>query len=113
MNKLLNWIKKSISGNKLWFGIGAGVLGTYFFSSTNKAFYYGLASMVVFLKLIGSKVLPRKWNNWAIIGCAIIFIYSFFVEVVLKRDSGLTSVKNFFGNVWSKLTSYLPTSNNE
>lgn len=113
MRKLWNSIVNMFRGNRLWVGIGVGVVGaTTLIKSETKPFYYGILAVIVLLKLLGSKVLG-KWNNYAILACIGVFLWAFVAEVWFKKDNSTQMAGSWFSTLWNKIASYFPTTNTQ
>lgn len=99
MSKVFNFLKQK------WLWV-VGILGGTALA-TNKArnLYWAIIGLILILKMWGEKILGKKYNNFAMIGLLVYFIYCFLMDFWGKSAVGSSQAEGFLTGLWKKIKS--------
>lgn len=105
MNKVLSFLK-----NK-WIWVVGIIGGTAVVTNKARNLYWCIIGLILILKMFGQKFLGQKWNNIAMIGLLVYFIYCFIMDFFNKNAIGASSFEGYLTSLYNKIKGLFSSSN--
>lgn len=97
MNKVFNFLKSK------WLWVVGIIGGTAVITNTARNLYWCIIGLILILKGFGARFLGQKWNNIAMIGLLIYFIYCFIMDFFNKSALGASQFEGYLTALYNKI----------
>lgn len=97
MNKIFSFLK-----NK-WLWVVGILGGTAVVTNKARNLYWFIIGIILALKMWGKSLLGEKWNNFAMIGLLIYFVYCFVMDFLNKSAIGSSQFEGYLTTLIKKI----------